>query len=391
MKGRVIVLDTPQDRASAAALLVDGRLEDLILSPVKGDQRAFAGDIAVVRVTRKLPKAGAFCEMAHGQGFLRDAKGVKEGELILAQVLSLPEPGKAVTLTTRILYKGPRVILTPGAPGVNVSKKIGNEAERDRLKGVVEGVLADEARLAGNPGAMDRVGAIVRTQARGAEQHHIHREIAALLAARSERISALKGLGTPDGGCGGSPWDAAVRSWGFPLPDQIVIPPEAARATTKTGASELYCAPEFYGDARFVDLVQAEKHPFEALGLWDQIEALKNPVVPLRVGSMIIEATRALVAVDVNTGSDTSPAASLKVNLDVALDLPRQLRLRGLGGKIAVDFAPMSKQHRRTLEEALKKAFRDDAIETSIVGWTGLGLFELQRKRERWPLKELLS
>lgn len=390
MKGRVIVLDNPEDRPYAAALMVNGRLDDLMLSPPKGDLRPFAGDIAVVRVTRKLPKTGAFCEMANGQGYLRDAKGVKEGELILAQVLSLPEPGKAVTLTTRILYKGPRIILTPGSPGVNVSKKIGNEAERARLTDHVEAVLADETLRPESPGSVDRVGAIIRTEARGAEPQHLYREVACLIGARLNMLSHLKVHKEITSGFGASPEQEALRSWCFPMPDQIVMRPGPARVMTKVPPDgSPGAAHDFYGDERFLPLVVAEADPFDALGIWDAIEALKSPEVQLGEGSMIIEATRALVAVDVNTGADTSPAAALKANLAVARELPRQLRLRGLGGKIAVDFAPMPKSARRGVEDALKKAFRADPIETSLVGWTTLGLFELQRKRERWPLKDL--
>ena len=106
---------------------------------------------------------------------------------------------------------------------------------------------------------------------------------------------------------------------------------------------------------------------------------------------MAIEPTSALVAVDVNTGSDTSFAAGLKTNLVAARDLPRQLRLRGLGGQIVVDFAPMARKDQRQVEQVLRAGFKADGIETALVGWTGLGHFELQRKRERLPLSELLQ
>lgn len=106
---------------------------------------------------------------------------------------------------------------------------------------------------------------------------------------------------------------------------------------------------------------------------------------------MSIEPTRALVAVDVNTGRDTSPAATLKANLAAANALPRQLRLRGLGGQITVDFAPLPKAERRKIETALRTALRQDGIDTAISGWTPLGNLELQRKRARRPLSELKS
>ena len=66
-------------------------------------------------------------------------------------------------------------------------------------------------------------------------------------------------------------------------------------------------------------------------------------------------------------------------------DLPRQLRLRGLGGQIVIDPAPMPKKYRNTLQSALKSALRADSIQTHVLGWTALGLIELQRARTRAP------
>ncbi len=117
-----------------------------------------------------------------------------------------------------------------------------------------------------------------------------------------------------------------------------------------------------------------------------------SPRVALPGGAhAYVEPTRALVAVDVNTGADSSPAAGLKANIALARALPRALRCRGLGGQIVVDFAPMPKKERRQLEQVLRAAFRADGIETSLVGWTTLGNFELQRKRERLPLSDALA
>ena len=137
-----------------------------------------------------------------------------------------------------------------------------------------------------------------------------------------------------------------------------------------TGASEIVTAPG----------------SFASHGVLDQIAALGQALVPLGEGQMYVEPTRALVAVDVNTGSDTTPAAALKANLAAARALPRALRLRGLGGQISVDFVSMSKTHRKQVEQSLRAAFKNDPVETSLVGWTPMGLFELQRKRERLPL-----
>ena len=121
------------------------------------------------------------------------------------------------------------------------------------------------------------------------------------------------------------------------------------------------------------------------------IAALRQDKVGLTGGgNMTVEVTRALIAVDVNTGPDTSPAASLKVNIAAARELPRQLRLRGFGGQVVVDFAPMPKKERAILDQVIRAAFKAEAAETNLAGWTTLGLFEMTRKRDRLPLIELL-
>ena len=104
-------------------------------------------------------------------------------------------------------------------------------------------------------------------------------------------------------------------------------------------------------------------------GLLEAIDLLLTPRVDLPGGGhMMIEQTRALLAVDVNTGSDTSLAAGVKANMATAKALPRALRVRGLGGQIILDLAPMPKKDRRTVESALRGAFRTDPEETTLVG-----------------------
>ena len=127
-------------------------------------------------------------------------------------------------------------------------------------------------------------------------------------------------------------------------------------------------------------------HSFAEHEIEEMIADMQRAHIRLKSGSAYIEPTRALVAVDVNTDGDTSPAAGLKANLALCNDLPRQLRCRGLGGQIVIDYAPFAKKDRRTVEQTLRRAFKGDVIETSLVGWTPLGHFELQRKRARLPL-----
>ena len=123
----------------------------------------------------------------------------------------------------------------------------------------------------------------------------------------------------------------------------------------------------------------------------DEIALLLSARVTLEGGAHLqIEPTRALVAVDVNTGPDTSPAASLKANISAARELPRQLRLRGLGGQVVIDFAPMPKRDRSILDQVLKAAFKSDG-ELKLAGGTTLGGYVLTRKRDRLALAGVLS
>ncbi|MDO9525773.1 MAG: ribonuclease E/G, partial [Gemmobacter sp.] len=139
------------------------------------------------------------------------------------------------------------------------------------------------------------------------------------------------------------------------------------------------------------DAVEDRPGCFADLGVTEMLDALLSPEVAMTTGTMIIEPTRALVAVDVNTNNDTSPAVGLKANIAAARDLPRQLRLRGLGGQITIDFAPMPKKDRGTLEQVLRAAFKSEQAEVTLAGWTPLGCFEIQRKRDRTPLALLLK
>lgn len=343
MTNATILIDKT-DHGTAAALWSEGKLQDLLVDAPEDDLTPRTGSIYRGILEKPIKGIqGSFIRLPDGQqGFLRETKGLAPGQRILCQVGTYAEAGKSAPVSRRILFKSRYGIVTPDAPGLNIARSIRDVDQRDRLD-----VLAREL--------MDgcEYGLIIRSSAVVAEDHEIAVDIAAtrelaeqVLDDRSDDLALLVDAPNAE--------ETAWRDWD----------PEAE--------------------------VIAEKGAFERFDVWGAIDVLKRPHARMTNGWLSVDATPALVAVDVNTGGDFTSAATLKANRDAVRELPRQLRLRGLGGQIVVDFAPMSKAHRRELETMLKAAFRSDRVETSLAGWSNLGLFELQRKRERRPLTECL-
>lgn len=332
MKGTEILIGELQER-EAAALVVDGVLEDFL---VDGDAPRI-GTVYRAKATRPVKgQGGMFFDTAEGSAFLRGAKGMAPGEMHLVQVTGQAEPGKAIPVTQKLLFKSKYAIVTPHSPGLNISRAIKDEELRGAIRAAAETELAEASGF----------GIILRSACAEADPDAIADDVDAMVelvqAVLQDDGQELEKLTEGPG-----PHEIAWRDW----------PTAPNREADLDEWLEEVCA----------------EHVSLSGG-----------------GSIVIEPTRAFVAVDVNTGGDTSSAAGLKANIAAARTLPRALRVRGLGGQIVVDFAPMPKKDRRALESALRSAFRADDIETTLVGWTTMGHFELSRKRARAPLQDIL-
>ena len=334
MNGTEIVLGTPDGRA-AAALLVDGRLDDLLIDPADDTPRP--GTIFRGICDRPVKgQGGMFLRLGEGRtGWLKSAKGLQPGQAMLVQVTGWAEPGKALPLTDRVLFKSRHCIVTPGAPGVNVARGIRDDAERERLLALAHDVLPDER---------GGTGAILRSACEGADEDDV--------AADLEQQWQLARDVIADEGSD---------------PERLLDGPDAHELAWRDWPA----APVAEEWDRALDAIAEARGPRVELG----------PV------TVYVEPTRALVAVDVNTPE--GGAGGLRANLALARELPRLLRLRGLGGQIVLDLAPMPKKDRRTFESAIRAACKADAVETSAIGWTPLGHYELTRRRERRPLEEM--
>ena len=340
MKGRQIVLDRFGGR-EAAALLVDGQLSDLLIAadaPAPG---------AIYRAVADRPMkglGGLFLKTPRGAAYLRNGKGIRAGAAVTVQVTGYAERGKAIPVTDRIVFKSRYAIVTPGSPGVNLSRSLRDPELRSTLSDLAEAEMSSSG-----------MGLILRSSAAGADTAEVVEDIRSLRRSAEAVIDAAE-AGPSELLDGDGPWHLAWRDW-----------TEAADIVRQEGA-------------------------FGTLGVSDQIEALRDPRQQLPGGgSLFVEQTRALVAVDVNTNSDNSYAAGLKANLACLKALPRILRIRGLAGQIVIDPAPIARKDRRAVETALNAAFRGDGIATTFAGWTPLGHVELRRKRARPQLDDILT
>lgn len=335
MKGHMIVLDHVGG-FEAAAYLVDGKLDDILI-----DDQDAPRPGAIFRGICDRPikgQGGMLLRLPDGQtGFLRAAKGLRPGQSVLVQVTGYSDAGKAVPVTDRVLFKSRYAIVTPGKPGRNISRQIMDDDRRDQLLAIAHEVFESE------------YGLILRSSCSEATDEEISEDIMAMLSMAETVLADAQGTRPEALTEGDSPHTLAWREW-------------HGRATVETEPGGL------------------ENH-----GVLDQLLQIHDPMVRIGEGTMYVEPTRACVAVDVNTGNDMSPSAALKTNLAAARALPRALRLRGLAGQICIDFVSISKAHRKQVEQSLRAAFKADPIETSLVGWTAMGLFEMQRKRERAP------
>ena len=344
MEQDLIILDELNGK-EAAVLLRSNKLEDCFFSLM--DERILTPENIYNGLIDRTVKGqgGAFIKLPNDtNGFLRNSKGLKLGEKILVQVTGYPDEGKAIPITNKIMLKGRTVIVTPFAKGINFSRQIKLEHEKLRILDALNSIFPDDLDF----------GIIVRSVARQSRPEDIQNEVKSYIS-KAKKILSGEGKKPTQLVQGSSPHELALREW------------------------------------RISDDIKIIYNGFEDYGILDKLESLLNPKVEAGLGTIFIESTRALVAVDVNTGKDFSLTSGLKANLNLARMLPRQLRLRGLGGQIVLDLAPMPKRHRKLFEIELKRAFKADPVDTTLVGWTPLGHYEMQRKRERVSLESVLK
>ena len=308
------------------------------------------------------------------------------GDDILVQVIKDPIGTKGARLTTFVALPSRYLVYMPRGEGVGVSSRIEDEPERTRLKTLLT-ELAAAAPSGGGGG-----GYIVRTAAQGASPESL-REDMTYLAKLWEHVRARVAEVSP----------GSVVHEDLPLALRV-LRDELARGVSRV----LVDSPREYERMREfaaafmpqgapgIELYTGTRPIFDLSGVEEEIAKALDRKVPLKSGGhLVIDQTEAMTTIDVNTGAYVGhrnlEETIFRTNLEAAVSIARQLRLRNLGGIIIIDFIDMRDEpHRRAVLSALERALAGDRAQTHIVSLSPLGLVEMTRKRTRESLEHLL-
>ncbi len=389
-------------REVRAALVANGVLQEVLIE--RASRRGLISNIYKGRVSRVLPgMQAAFVDVGlertaflhasdiarnpheeapdrEGGGNIRDY--VREGDELLVQVLKDPLGTKGARLTTYITIPSRFLVMLPHSGSTGVSARIEDEAERERLRTLVETVTPEDSRA----------GYIVRTAAEGASMEALRADmifLQRLWDAIEQGVSTAK------------PGELVHED--LPLPLRVLrdlLSPDIERI--RVDSEPMFRRMHDFAE-RFIpsmtgmiEQYEGDRPIFDLYGIDDEIERAIKRKVPLKSGGYVIfDQTEAMTTIDVNTGAYVGrrnlEETIFRTNLEAAVAIARQLRLRNLGGIIIIDFIDMTElEHRTQVLQALTDRLASDYAKTQIVEVSPLGLVEMTRKRTRESLEHVL-
>jgi len=406
-----IIVNSSQNLVRVA-LLENGVLAELHLE--RSTDEAVAGNIYKGRVLRVLPgMQAAFVDIGLDKaGFLHasdvlgapadddeDAevapedrgpqtdhqpieKRLRKGDELIVQMAKEPMGSKGARITAYVSLPGKYVVFTPTGRHVGISRRIGDERERRRLRDIVNTARPSEG------------GIIVRTSCQGLSKGEITDDVRALeklwndIKHKGGRIAAPALLH--------SDLDVVLRSVRDMLStevDEIVLDSADDYARTKAFVENFMPA-----KGRSVKLYEDLEPVFDRYGVEDQVSRATDSKVWLKSGGyLVIDQGEALTMIDVNTGrfvgtTKNQEETVLQTNLEAVLEIVSQLRMRNIGGIIILDLIDMEDAaNRRRVMETLEDALSRDKARTTILRISELGLVEMTRKRTRENLERLIS
>lgn len=365
-------------RETVLALLRDGRLDDL--SVERAGEENIVGRVYKGIIRNVVPSLnGLFVDIGVGRNAFLRTKDIldkkqphTEGAPVLVQVEKDSTESKGPLVTEKVSFAGTYAVALKGTGYIGISKKIREEGKRDSLRRHAKDICP--------PG----MGLVVRTAAETAGEEDFKKDLASLshlMEVVEKRYALEKGpaLLYRDG-------DLAVKSlrdyMGKDVERLLVDDHSTWLRLSRMAEDEKICDP-----ARVV--YYDEKEPlFTHFHVDEDMQHLFDRVVPLPSGgSLYIDYTEALTVIDVNSGSFKGKGMphdqlAFLINKSAAWEIARQIRLRGIGGMIMVDFIDMEKkQEKEDLIRILQAAVREDRAKTVVLGMTSLGLVEMTRKR----------
>jgi ribonuclease E len=297
---------------------------------------------------------------------------LSRGQEILVQIIKEERGTKGAALTTYLSLAGRYMVIMPGSRTRGVSRKAESDSQRKELKKAMSSLDLAE-----------NIGYIVRTAALNQSRDELDRDYRYLLRLYESLLELNTKLKAPSLLYKES--NLIIRS----IRDYFTVDMDEVLIDDLQVFKE---AKDFFQmvmpDCLHLVKLHQEKRPiFSRYQIEDQIETIHRNKVPLPSGgSIVIDSTEALVAIDVNSGKMASEqgveATATKTNLEAAREIGRQLRLRDLGGLVVIDFIDMrERKHMKEVEEALKTSFSNDKAKVNIGRISPFGLLEMSRQR----------
>jgi ribonuclease G len=397
----ILINITPQE--TRVAIVENGALQEVSIERQRS--RGIVGNIYKGKVNRVLPgMEAAFVDIGLDKaGFLHvsdidtgDDSAVaeenttrptinellREGETVLVQVVKDPIGTKGARLTTSISVPSRYLVYMPNSTSVGISVKIEDEAERERLKKLIE-ACRSESQVG---------GCIIRTAAEGVEETELRLDIAFLSKLWGSLLEHAESA--PAGSMIHEDLPLSIRT----LRDMVGVD----TSLVKVDSRETYQRMTDFATRYIPDLpARIEHYPgerplFDVYNIDDELQRALARQVSLKSGGyLIIDQTEAMTTIDINTGAfvghQNLEETIFKTNMEASQAIARQLRLRNLGGIIIIDFIDMEHEdHKRQVLKSLEKYLDKDHAKTQVCEVSPLGLVEMTRKRTRESLEHIL-
>lgn len=306
---------------------------------------------------------------------------IQPGQKIMVQVVKEPIGTKGAKVTCKVTLPGRYLVLMPFENRTGISRRINDNKERNRLKDIAEELIGDD------------YGLIVRTNTEDKDREIIENDFNFLLHLWKNIWRDYKKANTPDLIYKDAELTKQiVRDYLSPDVSKIVIDDEKEYEKLNQLAEK-----SVPGSHNKIHLYERKTPIFETYQIENEIKKLWQRKVWLESGGyVIIDNTEALVSIDVNTGKYTGKKnlqdTVFRTNLEAAVEIARQLRLRDIGGIIIIDFIDMSiEQNKEEVLRVLEEELAKDRTKTALLGLTKLGLVEITRKKVREELGELFQ